>query len=53
LSTCHVVDQLSLLYGDSPTNLEIAEPISIEEMIDVIQKWPNNRSPGSDGSTGE
>jgi exonuclease III len=41
------------LYETTHDLSEMENPISEQEIIDVLQSWPNNKSPGPEGFTGE
>jgi hypothetical protein len=41
------------LYPENRDISHLGNPISIEEIKGVIAAWPNNKSPGTDGFTGE
>ncbi|KAJ4813587.1 RNA-directed DNA polymerase (reverse transcriptase)-related family protein [Rhynchospora pubera] len=43
----------NLYRHQQPLPLYLAEPISQQEVIEVINSWPSGKSPGPDGFTGE
>lgn len=41
------------LYTQRHSLTDLTQPIMMEEIHQVIQSWPNNKTPGPDGFTGE